>query len=111
VEPFALTRWLGQVLKQARESAELSTLDLYSRAGVQPSTQSRFERGEQGVRDVDAVVSAYAHATGTKPADLWREALELCELDPKGRKLDAAARGRAAVKQKREAKRRRPAAP
>lgn len=94
MEAFALTRWLGQVLKQAREHAELSTLDVYAKAGLQPSAQSRFERGLAGVNDLDAFVAGYAEATGTKPADLWRQALDLCEKDPRARKLVAAAKVR-----------------
>jgi hypothetical protein len=48
------------------------------RRGVSESTISRFEAGQHWPENPDAVVVAYADATGLPPWELWAAAAEAC---------------------------------
>lgn len=71
-----MERRLGRTARRIRQQHELGLLDIAHIAGVDQATLSRFEKGDGWRRDTNAIVAAYARATGLKSADIWRMALE-----------------------------------
>lgn len=61
----------------ARKHAKVGMLDVASRARVDASTISRWERRVRRVPDdLDAIVDAYAAECTISAYDLWRQALD-----------------------------------
>lgn len=69
---------LGRVLREAREAAEATQLDIASRAGVSQQVVSRLELGERWPEiGPDRLIDAYATECGTNSLELWERAIRL----------------------------------
>lgn len=98
---------LRYVLRSRRNAAGLTLKQVEAFAGVDRSNLSNYETGKIGLpRDAERMVDGYARALDVLPAELWREALDMYERDPDGRRLEriatASERGRAAARRLRD---------
>lgn len=84
---FAMTDALWLVLIARRTAAGLTQRELARKVG-EPAAHVRVSRYEsdQVCGDLDRMVALYAEGIGVSPADLWREALEVAEGDPGGKR-------------------------
>jgi len=58
----------------ARKSTKTSVASIAATAGVSASTIHKFERGRTWPQRVEAIVHAYAVASGEEARELWKDA-------------------------------------
>jgi ribosome-binding protein aMBF1 (putative translation factor) len=66
---------LAEVVREAREAADLTQLDIATAAKVSHGTISRLERARSWPLDPDRIVSAYEQECRLTAGDLWRQAV------------------------------------
>lgn len=71
-----MARRLGTAGRQVRKDADLTLMDIATRAGVSQSTVLNFEQGDRWVRATDKIVDAYELEAGLAPDELWWRALQ-----------------------------------
>lgn len=65
---------LAAVAREARESAELTQLDIATAARTNHATISRFEGAKAWPLDPDRTISAYETECGFSAGELWKRA-------------------------------------
>ncbi len=80
-DSFALMAALADVCREVRERAGVQRPEIAVLIGRGQPTVERFERAETFPRGrhLDQLVNAYAHATGSTPASIWKAAIKRAE--------------------------------
>lgn len=67
---------LAAVCRETRRESGRTQIEIATAVGVGHVTVSRFERAVRWPREIEALVEAYADASGVTARELWLRAIE-----------------------------------